>query len=60
MDRNILISNRVEDKRNKKKIKSQVIEFNLNEIKNHFDSNIKSIEQNFEIVDKLISLKDIN
>lgn len=33
MDRNILISNRVEDKRNKKKIKSQVIEFNLNEMK---------------------------
>lgn len=60
MSRNILISNRIEEKRNKKNIRSQVVEFNLNEIKNHFDNNIKNIEQNFKIVDNLISINEIN
>lgn len=47
---------RVEEKREKKP--SQVINFELDEIKNHFDENIIDIENQFEIIDRLDDEKD--
>lgn len=60
MPRNISLSPRIEEQRNKNDVQLQVVEFNLNQIKSHFDENISNIEQNFEIVDKMIAINEID
>lgn len=60
MQRNISLSPRIEERRNKNNVQIEVVEFNLNQIKIHFNDNISNIEQNFKIVDKLISLNEID
>lgn len=60
MPRNISLSPRIEEQRNKNDVQLQVVEFNLNQIKSHFDDNILNIEQNFEIVDKMIAINEID
>lgn len=58
MPRNLELTPRIEEQRNKNDVQAQIIEFDLNEIKDHFNENIVNIEQNFEIVDKMISINE--
>lgn len=51
MSRDLSLSKRTEESRDKRP--SAVINFELDEIKNHFDENIMDIENQFEIIDKL-------
>ncbi len=59
MLRDLELLPRVEEQRNKKDVNIPIIEFDLNEIKSHFDDNIKNIEKNFEIVDKMASNNEV-
>lgn len=59
MSRNLELTPRIEEQRNKNEVKFRVVEFDLNEIKSHFDENILNIENNFEIVNKMISIDEI-
>lgn len=60
MERSISLSPRIEEKREKNDVQQQVVEFDLEKIKNHFDDNVFNIEQNFEIVDKMIDINEID
>ena len=58
MQRNLTLNQRNENSRNKVIVKQKVVEFDLEDIKKHFDDNINNIEQTFGIVDKLIELNE--
>lgn len=57
MQRDLDLKPRIEGKRNKNNV-NHIVEFDLNEIKSHFDENIINIETHFEIVDKMISINE--
>lgn len=57
MGRDLSLLPRIEENRNKKTIK--VVEFKLEDIKTHFNDNIKNIEQNFEIFEELLRIDEI-
>lgn len=59
MEKELDLLPRIEEKRDKKNIR-QVVEFDLNEIKSHFDENIADIENNYKFVDKLEQINEID
>ena len=53
MTRNLALGSRIEDVRNPQEL--QVVQFDLNEIKGHFDQSMAAIKQQFLITDELLA-----
>ena len=51
--RNLALGSRIEDVRNPQEL--QVVQFDLNEIKGHFDQSMAAIKQQFLITDELLA-----